>query len=112
MDRSDNRISYEEFEKVELRVAEVVSAEKVAGADKLLKLEIDLGRERRTIIAGIAEQYSPAQIIGRKIIVVTNLQPATIRGIKSDGMLLSAVKGDDLALVTLDRDIELGSRVQ
>ncbi len=110
--KSDNRISYEDFEKVELRVAEVVSAEKVAGADKLLKLEIDLGQERRTIVAGIAKQYSPSQIIGKKIIIVANLKPATIRGIESNGMLLAAVKGNDLALLILDRDIELGSRVQ
>ncbi len=107
------RISYEDFAKVELRVAQVLHAEKVEKADKLLKLQIDLGGEQRQIVAGIAQHYRPEQLIGKQIVVVANLQPAVIRGIASNGMLLAAEddKGK-LALVGLDQPIENGAKIK
>lgn len=106
-------ISIGEFKRVELRVATVEKAEAVSGADKLLRLEVDLGDEKRQLVAGIALQYEPEELIGKQIVVVTNLQPAVIRGIESKGMLLAAVyNGEkDLALVTVDKDVPNGAKV-
>lgn len=105
-------IDIEFFKKIDLRVAEVLNAEKVEGTDKLLKLQISLGDETRTIVAGIAHQYSPEELIGKKIIVIKNLKPAKIRGIVSQGMLLAASndKGE-ISVLTLLRDVEAGSKI-
>lgn len=100
-----------EFAKAELRVAEVLKAERVDGADKLLKLQIDLGYEKRQIVAGVAQHYSPERITGMKIIVVTNLKPVVIRGIQSNGMLLAAQAGKKLLLLTPDGDLPAGAKV-
>jgi methionyl-tRNA synthetase len=100
-----------DFSKVQLRIAQVIAAERVEGADKLLRLQIDLGAEKRQIVAGIAEHYSPEQIIGKKIVVVANLKPAIIRGIESRGMLLAAKKDKALRLVTPDGDIPPGATI-
>jgi len=107
----NNLLDFSEFAKMKLKVAQVLKAEKVEGADKLLKLEIDLGDEKRQIVAGVAEFYTPEQITGKKIIVVVNLKPARIRGINSNGMLLAAKKGKLLALVTPDGDLPPGADV-
>ena len=110
---NDNLITIEDFRKVDLRVAEVISAEKIEGVDKLLKLQVDLGHnEKRQIIAGIAEHYAPDALVGKKVILVANLQPAKIRGVESYGMLLAAVSKNNLAVVTLDKDAPLGARVR
>jgi methionyl-tRNA synthetase len=106
-----NLITIDDFFKSELKVAEVLTAEKVEGADKLLKLQIEIGPEKRQIIAGVADFYTPDEITGKKIIVVTNLQPATIRGVESHGMLLAAKKKKQLVLVTVDGDIPSGAKV-
>jgi methionyl-tRNA synthetase len=107
-------ITIEEFQKIELRVATILSAERVPGTEKLLKLQIDLGSERRQLVAGIAKHYTPEELIGKQIVVVTNLQPAVIRGIESQGMLLAASTDDSsqLALVTLQRPVPNGCRVK
>lgn len=107
-------ITIEEFQKIELRVATIVAAERVPGADKLLKLQIDLGNEQRQLVAGIAKHYSPEELVSKQIVVVTNLQPAVIRGVESNGMLLAASTDDQsqLALVTLQRPVPNGSRVK
>lgn len=104
-------ITYEDFKRLELKVAKVLSAEPVPGANKLLKLSIDLGGEQRQIVAGIAVAYQPEALVGKTIIVVANLAPARIRGVESNGMLLAAVQGDQMALVTVDREIPPGSPV-
>jgi methionyl-tRNA synthetase len=104
-------ISLEEFSKIDLRVANVLSAEKVSGADKLLKLEIKIGDQKKQIVAGIAQYYSPQDLIGRKIVVVANLKPAKVRGIESNGMLLAAKDGEFLVLVTTDKDIKDGAKI-
>jgi methionyl-tRNA synthetase len=100
-----------EFGKLDLRVAAVLKAERVSGANKLLKLQIDLGNETRQIVAGIAEYYTPEELAGLKIIVVTNLKPAVIRGIESNGMLLAAQSGENLVLLTTDKDIPVGAKI-
>jgi methionyl-tRNA synthetase len=107
-------ITIEEFQKIELRVATILSAERVPSTEKLLKLQIDLGSERRQLVAGIAKHYTPEELIGKQIVVVTNLQPAVIRGIESQGMLLAASTDDSsqLALVTLQRPVPNGCRVK
>ena len=107
-----NIISYDEFKKIDLRVGKVVSAEEVSGTDKLLKLEISLGAETRTIVAGVKKHYSAEEILGKKIVVVTNLQPVKLRGIESQGMLLAAVDKDNVVLLTIDKDITEGSKIQ
>ncbi len=107
-----NLISIEDFAKVELRIAQVLEAEKVKGADKLLKLQIQIGDERRQIVAGIAQHYTTEELVGKKIVTVTNLKPAKLRGIESQGMLLAASDKDSLTLVTVDRDIKSGAKVK
>ncbi|NOZ75954.1 MAG: methionine--tRNA ligase subunit beta, partial [FCB group bacterium] len=107
-----NVITYAEFEQCELKTAKILTAERVPDADRLLKLSVDLGAEKRQIVAGIAEYYSPEELPGKIIIVVANLEPATIRGLKSEGMLLAAKKGKKLCLLTVDgNDTPPGVRV-
>lgn len=105
-------ISYDEFKKIDLRVGKVVAAEPISGTEKLLKLKISLGKETRTIVAGVKEHYSAEDILGKKIIIVYNLQPIKLRGIESQGMLLAAVDNHDVILLTVDTDIIEGSKVQ
>ncbi|MDI3480999.1 MAG: methionyl-tRNA synthetase [Tepidanaerobacteraceae bacterium] len=107
-----NLISIDEFAKVQLRVAEVLEAEKVPNTDKLLKLRIRIGEEIRQIVAGIAKHYAPEQMVGKKIVVVANLKPAKLRGIESQGMLLAASNEEKLTLLTVDKDIESGARIK
>jgi methionyl-tRNA synthetase len=104
-------IGFEEFGKVKLKIARVLKAEKVEKADKLLKLQIDLGSEKRQIVAGIAQHYSPEDMIGKNLVIVSNLQPATIRGVESNGMLLAAQSGKKLVLITTDDDIPPGADI-
>jgi methionyl-tRNA synthetase len=108
-----DQISYEEFRKMDLRVAQIVEAERVAGATKILKLRIDLGTEQRQMVAGIAETYAPEDLVGKKLIVIVNLKPAVIRGIESQAMLLAAITADNKALIPFfDRDIPAGAVVK
>lgn len=104
-------IGIEDFLKVDLRVAKVLSAERVEGSEKLLKLQISLGDEERTIVAGIAKYYSPEELVGKKIVVVANLKPRKIFGITSQGMLLAASDGENLSLIVPDRDIKEGAKL-
>ena len=90
---TDNLISVETVRSVELKIATVIDAERIEGTDKLLKLKVSLGDEKRQIVAGVAADYEPEDIKGKRIVVVTNLKPATIRGEKSEGMLLAADTG-------------------
>jgi len=92
-------------------VAEVLDAEKLPGSDKLLRLQIDVGGEKRQIVAGIAEFYSPDDIKGKKIVVVKNLKPAKIRGVESNGMLLAAKKDGKLCLVVPESDLPAGATI-
>ena len=107
-------IQYDDFARVELKVAQVRSAERVQGADKLLKLSVDAGEaEPRTIVAGIAQAYpDPAALVGKRIVVVANLAPRALRGITSQGMLLAAGEAPNLSLVTVSDGIAPGTRVK
>ncbi|HCI16246.1 MAG TPA: methionine--tRNA ligase subunit beta, partial [Candidatus Marinimicrobia bacterium] len=90
----------------------VLEAEKVDGADKLLTLQVDIGGEKRQIISGIALHYTPEELVGKMIVVVANLKPATIFGVESHGMLLAASKGKNLTLITIDSDkVASGMRI-
>ena len=92
---SNNQITIDDFLKIELRVGEVKVAERVKGADKLLRLEVDIGSEVRQVVAGIAKAYEPEKLIGRKVVIVANLQPRKLRGLESNGMIVAASVGDD-----------------
>jgi methionyl-tRNA synthetase len=107
-------ITIDEFAKVEMRVAEVRSAERVKGANKLLKLMVDVGDEVRQVVAGIAEAYAPDQLVGKKVVIVTNLQPRKIRGLESNGMIVAASVGDQgrPVLVTFNEDVPVGARLK
>jgi len=108
------QIEYEDFARVELKVAKVVAAEKVPKADKLLKLQLEVGQETRQIVSGIAQHYTPEELVGKLIILVANLKPKALRGIESHGMLLAASTADGkLSLVTLDKpEFPSGARVK
>jgi methionyl-tRNA synthetase len=109
----DNRISIEEFLKVDLRVAKVLAAEKVPNSRKLMKLSIDVGTEQRTLVAGIAEAYEAEQLVGKTVGVVFNLKPAKLMGIESNGMILAASpEGGKPVLIAFDGDIAPGSRIR
>lgn len=104
-------ITIDDFAKMDLRVAKVLAAEKVKGADKLLTLTVDLGTEQRTIVSGIAKHYTPEELVGKNVVMIVNLKPAKIRGIESRGMVLAASSDDKLTVVTAP-DMPAGSRVK
>lgn len=108
---AENVVTIDQFRQTKLRTAEVIAAEKVEGADKLLKLQLALGEERRQIVAGIALHYKPEELVGKTIVIVANLQPSKIRGVESQGMLLAASNGTALKLLTTDGVIESGSSI-
>src|SRR3954471_7089900 len=110
---SDGKITIDDFAKVELRVAQVKVAEKVKGADKLLRLEVDLGTEVRQIVAGIAEAYAPETLIGRKVVIVANLAPRKLRGLESNGMIVAAsLEGGKPVLAAFLEEVPLGARLK
>jgi methionyl-tRNA synthetase len=108
------QIGIEDFAKVEMRVGQIQSAEKVPNADRLLKLMVNIGDEVRQIVAGIALVYEPEKLIGRKVIVVVNLQPRKLRGVESNGMVLAGSAGPDGAPVLAGflEDVPVGSRIK
>jgi methionyl-tRNA synthetase len=111
---SPAQISIEDFSKVDMRVGEIVSAEPVAGAKKLTKLMVDIGTEVRQVVAGIAEYYSPEQLVGMKVVLVVNLQPRRLRGVESNGMIVAATVGAEErpVLVTFKEDVPNGARLK
>jgi methionyl-tRNA synthetase len=108
------KIGIEDFAKVEMRVGQVKTAERIVGADKLLKLTVDIGSEIRQICAGIAQFYEPASLIGRKVVVVTNLAPRKLRGVESNGMIVAASVGPEgrPVLAGFHEDVEIGARLK
>lgn len=104
-------IEYGDFDKLDLRIAKIIKAEKVEKADKLLKFEVEFGKETRTVVSGIAKYYKPEDLVGKKVILVANLKPVKIRGIESQGMILSASLEDDsdLELITINKDFPSGT---
>jgi methionyl-tRNA synthetase len=109
----DGKISIGDFAKIELRVGQVKAAEKVKGADKLLRLEVDLGTEVRQVVAGIAESYAPELLIGRKVVIVANLAPRKLRGLESNGMIVAASpEGGKAVLASFLEDVPVGTRLK
>jgi methionyl-tRNA synthetase len=111
---ADGKISIDDFMKVELRVGQVKAAEKVKGADKLLRLEVDIGTEIRQLVAGIALAYKPEDLIGRKVVIVANLQPRKLRGLESNGMVVAASVGEDgkPVLAGFLEDVPVGAKLK
>ena len=105
-------ISIQDFSEIDLRVAEIKAVEEHPNADKLLVLKVDTGDGEKQLVAGIKNHYSAEELIGRKIIVVNNLAPAVLRGVESQGMLLAAKDDDKVVLLTIEKDVKPGSRVQ
>jgi len=105
-------VTFDEFKRMDFRVGEVLKAERVEGTDKLLKLEVDIGTEKRTMVAGVADVYSPEELVGKKFVVIVNLKPAVIRGIESQGMLLAAEVEGKATIPFFDKDVQTGAKVK
>jgi len=107
-------ISYDDFKKVELRVAKILTAERVEGSDKLVRLRLGVGSEmgERQILAGIGKRYEPEHLVGREIIIVANLEPRSLMGFESQGMLLAADGEEGPVLLTVDQEVDPGSGIK
>ena len=105
-------ISMAQFQQMDLRVAEVVEAERVAGTDRLLRLVVSLGSEGRTVVAGIGDRYQPEALVGRQLVLLANLEPVTIRGIRSEGMILAVGEKAVEGLLTTDGQVTVGGKVR
>ena len=106
-------VEFGDWSKIDLRVGEIISVENIEGADKLYKLSVDIGEEKRTICAGLKQYYSKEELEGKKIAILTNLAPRKMKGILSEGMLLAAVdeKENKVILISPEKDIKVGSRI-
>ncbi|MBE7027043.1 MAG: methionine--tRNA ligase [Ruminococcaceae bacterium] len=111
-EKAAEQITIDDFAKLDLRVAKVLSVEKIEGADKLYKLMVELGDEKRQIVSGLAKHYTPDELVGKNVIVIANLKPVKLRGVDSYGMILAASDADTLSICTLDKDIASGSQVR
>ena len=105
-------ITFDEFKKIEIRTAKILDVRDHPDADKLYIVDIDLGSEKRQIVAGIKKHYTPQELIGKDVAVIVNLQPAVIRGVESNGMLLAASDSEMLSILTLDKSLPLGSTIK
>ena len=105
-------ITLDEFKKAELKVATVLSAENIEGSEKLLKLQVDLGEEKRQILSGIAKYYKPEDLVGKQIVVITNLEPRMMMGLESQGMVLAAGDSETISLLIPDKEIPGGSLIK
>jgi methionyl-tRNA synthetase len=109
---ADEKIDISDFTKLELRVAQVKTAEKISGSRKLLRLEVDLGGEIRQVVAGIAESYAPEALVGQKVALVVNLKPAKLMGVESNGMVLAATVEGRAVLCSFPADVPVGARIK
>ncbi len=105
-------VTFDEFKKMDLRVGEVMKAEKVEGTTKLVKMEVDIGTEKKTMVAGVADVYTPEELVGKKFIVIVNLKPAVIRGIESQGMMLAAEVEGKAIIPFFDKSVQTGAKVR
>jgi methionine--tRNA ligase beta chain len=108
----EKMITFDDFKKIDMRIGKILSAEKVEGTDKLMKIEIDLGKEKRQLVAGIADIYEPHSLIGKEIPVLMNLEPRKIRGIESQGMILAVDVGGKPVIMHPDREVPPGSTIR
>ena len=106
------QITIEDFQKIQLRVAKVLAAERVPKSEKLITLQVDLGTEQRQVVAGIGKKYAPEDLIGRRVVIVANLKPAKLMGVESQGMVLAAGDADVKELVCLLSDVDPGTKVK
>jgi methionine--tRNA ligase beta chain len=104
-------INFEEFEKVDLRVGKILEAERIEGSDKLLKLQIDLGEEKRQILAGIGKAYLPEELINKTVVVIINLEPRMLMGFESQGMVLAVKDNNNLSVLVPGKEIIPGSKI-
>lgn len=105
-------VTFDDFAKLEIKVGKVLSAEKVEGADKLLKLQVDFTSEQRQIVSGIAEFYSPDDLVGKEFPFIVNLEPRIIRGVESQGMMLTVDTGSNIVLLNPDKEVPEGSIIR
>jgi methionine--tRNA ligase beta chain len=105
-------ISYEDFQKLDLRVAKVLEAQRVEESRKLLQLQVDIGGEKRQVIAGVGSVYEPEDLVSREIIVIINLEPKMLMGLESQGMLLATDSESGPVLLQPDKEVEPGSRIK
>ena len=105
-------ITLEDFQKIDLRIGKILKAERIENSDKLIKLEIDIGENKRTIVAGIGKKYQPEELIGQLIVVVANLEPKEIRGVKSEGMLLAVDSENGPVLIVPLEQVYVGTKVR
>jgi len=109
---AENLITIDDFAKIEIKVGEIINAERIEKSNKLVKLQVDTG-EARQVVAGIGKSYTPEELVGKKIVVVTNLQPVKLMGVESEGMLLAATGSDGrLSAIIPDKDIEKGAKIK
>ena len=108
------KIKIDDFTKIEMRVGQVKVAERVAGTDKLMRMEVDIGSEVRQVVAGIAAAYTPESLLGRKVVIVVNLEPRKLRGLESNGMIVAASVGPEgqPVLATFTEDVPVGARLK
>ena len=106
------QITFDEFMRMDLRVGEILSAERVEGTNKLIKLKVNIGDETRTMVAGVADTYSPEDLMGKKLVVIANLKPAIIRGIESQGMILAAEVEGKAIIPFFDKEVPAGAKVR
>jgi methionine--tRNA ligase beta chain len=104
-------VKFEEFDRMDLRVGKIVSAERVEGSDKLLKMQIDLGEEKRQVVAGIGKKYEPGELLDKSVAVIINLEPREMMGLKSEAMILAVKDENNLSVLAPDKEIVPGSRI-
>ena len=104
-------ISFEEFQNIDLRIAKVISASKIEESEKLLKVELELGEEKRIIVAGIAKYYSPEELINKNVVIVANLEPRIMLGTESQGMILAVKDEDKLSVLIPDKEVKNGLKI-
>ena len=107
-----SQITIDEFMKIQLKTAKVLSAERVPRSEKLITLQVDLGGEQRQVVAGIGKKYTPEELIGRTVVIVANLKPAKLMGVESQGMVLAAGDADMLEVLFLQHDVPPGTKVK
>ena len=105
-------INLDDFKKVELKIAKIVDVREHPEADRLYIIDVEIGQEKRQLVAGIREHYKPEDLKGKTVAVVANLEPATIRGVESNGMILAASDGETVSVLTTDKDISSGSAIK
>lgn len=107
-----DKIKFSEWEKMDLRIGTVLEVKDHPNADKLYVIKVDLGNEHKTLVAGLKKSYAAKQLIGKKVVIFTNLEPAVLRGVTSEGMILAAVKDDKVVLLTTEDKIENGAKIR